>query len=198
MSALSITTPWKAWRENLLRAAEQPADGWLDEDEIRDVLSEANREGISARTVLTCRKAEAMQLPDETTSGVTPTGHRPIILLVEPDAEYADKIRRILSATNRYEVSVVADSRAALRFCKHRQPDLLITEMNLPQSTNGTGLAHYIRLVMNRRIPVIILESVLQGTDVSIVSTRNALHLRKPLKLKSLLHCVVHLLRVVV
>ncbi len=196
MNSLSITTPWKSWRKSLLQTADAPAD-WLDEDEIHDIIAEANREGVSARTVITCRKAEE-GLAAAATPHLPIAPHRPRILVVEPDQEYAQRLLQVLSASDRYAVEVVADGRSALQWCRQQQPDLLITEMELTNGINGTGLAHYVREITHRRIPVIVLENVLAGSDVSIVSSKNALHLSKPVKLKSLLHCVVHLLRVVV
>jgi CheY-like chemotaxis protein len=193
MSTMIPTNPWPIWRRELIAASQQAPDLWMDEDEVMDIQHEAQLEGITARTVMTCRRAEA-----ECKAGGAqiPASHtKPRILVVEPDAVYARTLFQLLQTTSHYEVQVCAEVNAALHLCRSMQPDLIITEMALPKATNGTGLAHYARLVMQRHVPVIILEGALQSADVSIVSSRNALHLRKPVKLRALLHCVVHLLR---
>jgi DNA-binding response OmpR family regulator len=80
---------------------------------------------------------------------------RPRVLLADDNAEMRSFIRRLLS--DRYDVEVVADGRAALEAVRRRRPNLLITDVIMPQ-LDGLALLKAIRADEDlRTLSVIVL-----------------------------------------
>jgi signal transduction histidine kinase len=69
-------------------------------------------------------------------------GERAMILLADDNADMRDYVRRLLGA--RYEVQAVADGAAALAALRQRRPDLLLSDVMMPQ-LDGFGLIREIR-----------------------------------------------------
>ncbi|HEY4591132.1 MAG TPA: ATP-binding protein, partial [Thermoanaerobaculia bacterium] len=90
----------------------------------------------------------------------TPTpeeGPRPHILLADDNADMRDYVRRLLAAE--YEVAAVADGEAALRAIAQRRPDLVLTDVMMP-NLDGFGLLKALREDPERAaIPVILLSA---------------------------------------
>lgn len=120
-------------------------------------------------------RAEALRwLPEESevnhgvseieTSGVFATGHFGFdaaesarILLVDDNADMRDYVRRLLS--QRYNVEAVADGRLALAAAQTRPPDLVLTDVMLP-NLDGFGLLQRLREDPRlSTVPVILLSA---------------------------------------
>jgi CheY-like chemotaxis protein len=114
---------------------------------------------------------EAMRwLPDEgqpEPDGVLPGGEPPAgrgketnarILLADDNADMRDYLRRLLH--ERYHVEVVADGEAAFQSALIRIPDLVISDVMMPQR-DGLSLLHALRNdERTRTVPVILLSAV--------------------------------------
>ncbi len=76
--------------------------------------------------------------PDRVPEPVTPTPHLwgKQIILVEPDHNIADLIRRYL-VRNGYQVTIASDNNAAMHVAEKIPPDLLIVDLDLPDNTDG-------------------------------------------------------------
>jgi signal transduction histidine kinase len=84
-------------------------------------------------------------------------GPRPRVLLADDNADMRDYVRRLLSAE--YEVAAVADGEAALRAIAQRRPDLVLTDVMMP-NLDGFGLLAALREDPERAaIPVILLSA---------------------------------------
>jgi signal transduction histidine kinase len=91
------------------------------------------------------------------------------ILVADDNADMRDYIKRVLEP--RFDVQVVADGRAALEMARARRPDLLLSDVMMP-NLDGFGLLQAIRAdVQLRSLPVILLsaraggESRLEGLE---------------------------------
>jgi CheY-like chemotaxis protein len=193
MNLSNTLQAWMKWRKSLVQAAHNPESDWMDEEDVHSVLAEANRAGVSARTVVCCKQL-SHDLSGSPAAPGSQNNRKATILLVEPVDALREKLSHLLEGTGVLQVRTACDAKEALVVAREAAPDLLITEMELAGRINGAGLAHYLRSSLQRPIPIIILEDVLQGTDVSVVTFTNALHLQKPLKFRALLHCINHLL----
>jgi DNA-binding response OmpR family regulator len=80
---------------------------------------------------------------------------RPRVLIADDNAELRSFIRRLLS--ERYDVEMVADGRAALEAIRRRRPNLLLTDVVMPH-LDGIALLKAIRAdEVLRTLPVIVL-----------------------------------------
>ncbi|MBD2309371.1 response regulator [Chroococcidiopsis sp. FACHB-1243] len=97
------------------------------------------------------------------------THHSPCILLVDDNADMRDYLTRILS--DRFQVEAVADGAAALAVARARVPDLVLSDVMMPQ-LDGFGLLQALRAnPQTRETPIILLsarvgeESVVSGLE---------------------------------
>ena len=80
-----------------------------------------------------------------------------LILLADDNADMREYLRRLLS--EQYEVIAVADGDAALNSARNRRPDLILSDVMMPQ-LDGFGLLQAVRDDEGlRRIPVILLSA---------------------------------------
>ncbi|MBP7948806.1 MAG: response regulator [Verrucomicrobiales bacterium] len=177
--------PWK--RQMMEEAKNANHTGWLDEEEIHALCEEATRKGVSPATLLCCHAVTARRPASD---GNTPHPAPVRVMVVDLENAAAERLGHILAQTGMYVVETATEVREAMRKATVFAPELLLVEMALPGSVNGQGLVYYINRILQRSVPAIILESVLENSDYSIVAIRGTLHLRKPLKLRSLLHCM--------
>jgi PAS domain S-box-containing protein len=95
------------------------------------------------------------------TSGDTTTFtviSRPRVLLAEPNGDIRHHLGHLLSKDG-YEVLPVADRAAALRVARQQKPDLVLTDVMLPQ-LDGLGLVFALRRDPGLRdVPVIVLSN---------------------------------------
>jgi signal transduction histidine kinase len=104
------------------------------EEALRWLPDEAG--GGSAQDVI-----EHTPLPEQEPAAATGV-ERATILLADDNADMRDYVRRLLSA--RYEVQAVADGAAALAALRQRRPDLLLSDVMMPQ-LDGFDLIREIR-----------------------------------------------------
>ena len=82
---------------------------------------------------------------------------RPRVLLADDNADMREYIRRLLS--HRFEVDAAADGQAALARARARTPDLVLTDVMMP-NLDGFGLLQALRSdPRTRSIPVILLSA---------------------------------------
>jgi signal transduction histidine kinase len=101
------------------------------------------------------------------------------ILVAEDDPRLADMIAELLS--DEYVVRVANDGASALALAKQHQPNLLITDIDMP-IMDGIELSKRFREVMNDRLaPIIILSAVLDlGTRVAGLDAGAVDYVTKP------------------
>nr|MBA3847513.1 response regulator [Planctomycetota bacterium] len=92
-------------------------------------------------------------------------GIRPRIILADDNADMRDYVRRLLAS--RWRVEVVADGAAALAAARAEAPDLILSDVMMP-NLDGFGLIRALRADQAlKHIPVILL-SARAGEDASI------------------------------
>ncbi len=90
---------------------------------------------------------------------------QPRILIAEDSPTQAEKLRHLLER-NSYQVRAAANGRAALELLADFQPELVISDIVMPEM-NGYQLCSRIKLdPRTRRIPVILLTSLSSSEDV--------------------------------
>ena len=84
-------------------------------------------------------------------------GPRPRIVLADDNVDMREYVRRLLR--QRFDVEAVANGREALDATRQRRPDLILTDVMMPE-LDGFGLLEQVRADPNlREIPVIILSA---------------------------------------
>ncbi|HEY0194924.1 MAG TPA: ATP-binding protein, partial [Kofleriaceae bacterium] len=135
---------------------------------------------------------EAMRwLPDRTDpSGERPpvaaAGSRPRIVVADDNADMRDYLRRLL--VGRWEVEAVGNGRVALAAIRRRMPDLVISDVMMPE-LDGLGLVAAVRADPELRELPIILLSARAGQEARIEGLRAGAtdYLHKPFASKELL-----------
>jgi len=85
------------------------------------------------------------------------SGARPRIVLADDNADMREYLRRLLS--QRFDVEAVANGREALSASQQRRPDLILTDVMMPE-LDGFGLLHQVRADPSlREIPIIMLSA---------------------------------------
>lgn len=103
--------------------------------------------------------AEAMRwLPDETSDPTPITSEtRAKVLIADDNADMRDYLRRMVSA--RWDATAVANGREALTAIRERRPDLVITDVMMPE-LDGFGLVAALRAdPATRDLPVLMLSA---------------------------------------
>jgi PAS domain S-box-containing protein len=84
-------------------------------------------------------------------------GHRPRILVADDNADMRDYVARLLSP--HFEVTAVADGRAALEEARREPPDLVLSDMMMPQ-LDGFALLRQMRAdAALQSVPIILLSA---------------------------------------
>lgn len=102
-------------------------------------------------------------------TGPAPLHDRPYILFADDNADMREYVSRLLSEN--FEVATVADGREALEAIKNRVPDLVLSDVMMP-NVDGFELLNTIKNSDLRDIPVILLsarageESRIEGIQV--------------------------------
>jgi signal transduction histidine kinase len=99
---------------------------------------------------------EALERPPAT-AGAEESALRPRILLADDNADMREYVRRLLA--DHYVVQAVADGGAALAAARAHRPDLVLSDVMMPQ-LDGFGLLHELRNdPQTATIPVIMLSA---------------------------------------
>jgi PAS domain S-box-containing protein len=124
------------------------ANSYLEEA-LRWLPEEANREWQRANG--------GNILPTPTPDSRLPTSPTPRILLADDNADMRDYVRRLLS--QQYEVKAVADGSEALSAIRRQVPDLILTDVMMP-NLDGFGLLQALRSdPETREVPIIMLSA---------------------------------------
>jgi len=113
------------------------------------------------------------------------------ILLVEDDPDIAELLELFLKGEG-HRVTTERDSIGALAHIEHAalQPDVILSDYNLPNGLSGLHLATAIRKLLHRDVPVIILTGDISTGTLRGVTNENCLHLGKPVKLSALAEAI--------
>ncbi|MDB4952492.1 MAG: hypothetical protein JWO36_61 [Myxococcales bacterium] len=141
---------------------------------IRDLTVTAARVSISASSVPSSGSAivsGARFAPEGQSAGT--------IVLAEDDAQLAEMVARLLS--DRYTVHVGLDGVAALELVRLHQPELLVTDVDMPHMS-GIELSRKFREITGDRLsPIIILSAVLDlGTRLAGLEAGAVDYVSKP------------------
>jgi len=92
-------------------------------------------------------------------------GDHPFVLLADDNADMRDYVRRLLA--QHYDVETVADGQAALEAARRRRPDLVISDVMMPQ-LDGFALLRALRADADLRDVPVILLSARAGEEASV------------------------------
>lgn len=117
-------------------------------------LPESNRAGISEE-VPACDDMDDLPAPESVSAGTAESGGR--ILLADDNADMRNYVKRLLGG--RYEIDAVADGMQALIRAREDPPDLILTDVMMPQ-LDGFGLLKELRSdPKTRNVPIILLSA---------------------------------------
>jgi len=122
--------------------------------------------------------------PDST--GIETTEKRPRILVADDNADMRQYLVRLLS--ERYEVEAVPDGEAALASARQRAPDVVLSDVMMP-NLDGFGLLHALRADSETRTIPIILLSARAGEESRVEGMQHGAddYLIKPFSARELL-----------
>ncbi len=117
------------------------------------------------------------------------------ILVIEDDPEVRELLDVILNEEG-HTVTTVVDGRAALALVRDSkiQPDLILSDFNLPGGMNGLELAERLRAKLERQLPVIILTGDISTETLRNIARDDCIQLNKPVKLNALTQAIQRLL----
>ena len=106
------------------------------------------------------------------------------ILLVEDDPDIAELLEQFLISEG-HRVTREKDGVDALAHIEHAalQPDLLLTDYNLPNRLSGTQLAGKMRELLRLDLPVIVLTGDISTNALQNIALEHCTHVSKPVKL---------------
>lgn len=117
------------------------------------------------------------------------------IMVIEDDPEVRELLDVILNEEG-HNVTTVADSRSALALVRNGkiQPDMILSDFNLPGGMNGLELADALRAKLERQLPVIILTGDISTDTLRNIARDDCVQLNKPVKLNALTQAIQRLL----
>ncbi|MEO7065670.1 MAG: chemotaxis protein CheB [Rhodanobacter sp.] len=121
--------------------------------------------------------------------------HTGMILVVEDEPELRELLGSILKSRG-HQVAVVTDGVAALDWIANGgvQPDLILTDQNLPRGITGLQLIVEMREKLDRDIPAIVLTGDISTRTSRDVALEHCAQLNKPAKLKEIAYVIQRLL----
>lgn len=117
------------------------------------------------------------------------------ILVVEDDPSVCELLELLLQNEG-HKVITASDGVKALDIMAGGQfnPDVIITDFNLPNGLDGLQLAAKLREKLRRQLPVIILTGNISTSLLREISALNCVHINKPVKLEHLTDVIRNLL----
>ena len=117
------------------------------------------------------------------------------ILIVEDDPEVRGLLKLALDEEG-HRVTVADNGKAALALAAGGtiQPDLMLTDYNLPGGLSGLQLASKLRTELQRDVPVIILTGDISTDTLRDIALQHCAQLNKPVKLRELTQVIQRLL----
>jgi two-component system CheB/CheR fusion protein len=118
-----------------------------------------------------------------------------MILVVEDEPDLRELLGSILKSRG-HQVTVAADGPAALDWIAKGgvQPDLILTDHNLPRGITGLQLIVMLREKLGRNIPAIVLTGDISTRTSRDVALEHCTQLNKPAKLKEITYVIQRLL----
>ena len=117
-----------------------------------------------------------------------PLGKRPLVLVVDDDADIADSIGDVLRGGG-YDVEQVGDGSAALAAAARSTPGLILLDWRLPSEPAGSALVRKLRDACGARVPVVVLSADPQSLHEARAA-QVADYLPKPFDVRDLLQLV--------
>jgi two-component system CheB/CheR fusion protein len=113
------------------------------------------------------------------------------ILVVDDDPDIRELLKDLLEAEGHTVVAAV-DGLEALELLAHRvvQPDIVLSDFNLPGGMNGLELAIQARGALHRQVAVAILTGDISTGTLRDIAQQSCVHLSKPIKLHELTRLV--------
>jgi two-component system CheB/CheR fusion protein len=113
------------------------------------------------------------------------------ILIIEDDPELRDLLDHLLKDEG-YRTAVAPNGTAALGLVAEGaiQPDLILTDFNLPNGMDGLQVSAKLRERLHRKTPVIILTGDISTGTSREIALQNYVKLDKPVKLKELTRAI--------
>ncbi len=117
------------------------------------------------------------------------------ILLVEDDPDIAELLELFLTSEG-HRVTTEKDGVDALAHIENAalQPDVILSDYNLPNNLSGLQLAADARRLLHRDVPAIILTGDISTDTLREVTRQGCLHLGKPVKLSALSEAIQEIL----
>jgi two-component system CheB/CheR fusion protein len=119
------------------------------------------------------------------------------ILIIEDDPEVRDLLDHLLKDEG-YRTAVARDGAAAIDLVTQgaMQPDLILTDFNLPNGMDGLQATAKLREKSHRKTPVIVLTGDISTSTSREIALQNCVKLDKPIKLKELTQIIQQLVAV--
>src|ERR1700733_3740179 len=119
------------------------------------------------------------------------------ILIIEDDPEVRDLLDHLLKDEG-YRTVVARDGAAAIDLVAQgtMQPDLILTDFNLPNGMDGLQATAKLREKSHRKTPVIVLTGDISTSTSREIALQNCVKLDKPIKLKELTQIIQQLVAV--
>jgi two-component system CheB/CheR fusion protein len=113
------------------------------------------------------------------------------ILVLEDDETVRDLLAQFLTDEG-HVVLATGDGAAALQMVAAGaiDPDLLLSDLNLPGGLNGVQVAQKLRDMQHRTTPVIILSGDTSAAALREIATQRCTHLSKPMRFAELLSAI--------
>lgn len=140
-------------------------------------------------------KMSELQKGASASSDIALTKHVGMILLVEDEPDLRELLGSFLTSQG-HQVAAVVDGIAALDWITHCgvQPDLILTDHNLPRGLTGLQLVVRLRQKLGREIPAIVLTGDISNQTARDVALERCTQLNKPAKLKQVTYVIQRLL----
>lgn len=119
------------------------------------------------------------------------------ILIVDDDPEVRTLLELLLTGEG-HRTAIAGDGAAALKLITDGvfQPDLILSDYNLPGNMDGLRLSAKLRKQLGETFPVIILTGDISTETMRDVAGQSCVQLNKPVKVNELLAAIQRLLPV--
>ena len=137
------------------------------------------------------QSAEAASVAEGT---ATELRHHCKVVVVEDDLDVLNLLEQLLKSDG-YIVRGAADANAAMKLVKSIaiQPEILLTDYNLPNGMNGLDLVAKLRASLGHNLPAIILTGDVTAETKAKIATQDCVQLSKPVDPQGLVRAIERL-----